>query len=185
MRVAVAAVVVFALGGCFLVHERHVGLEHRLGRVASELAERPVHVHCQGLAGELLDVSADAGSVRFDASGAPSDSTDLKRPVCKALARYARDSRSSGYECVRANLRCPERYWDDVSAVHTLAHESRHLRGVASESEAECGALLTTARAALLLGADEAAAQATAVYARLHLYPALPSEYRSGACAAA
>jgi len=40
----------------------------------------------------------------------------------------------------------------------------------------------TTARAAELFGASPAAAQATANYALVHMYPLLPDEYRQGGC---
>jgi len=140
-------------------------------------------VHCQSFAGNLVDVGAEAGSVRFDASGIPSDTTDLKRPVCQALQRFARDARSPGYACVLDGADCPERYWEDAFAVHTLAHEVWHLHGVGSESLAECNALQTTAQAALLLGADARTAQATAAYALTHFYPQMPDEYRLAGCA--
>ena len=51
--------------------------EHRLGRVASEIAGRPVSVHCPGLLKRLVDISPNAGTVYFDAEGEPADFTDL------------------------------------------------------------------------------------------------------------
>ena len=182
MRIALACIVVVVCGVAFVTHERKSALEHRLGGVATELGGRHVHVHCQSFAGNLVDVSAEAGSVRFDASGIPSDTTDLKRPVCQALSRFADDARSAGYACVLGGGDCPERYWEDVLAVHTLAHEVWHLHGIGSEAVAECDALQTTARAASLLGAAAEAAQATAEYALTHLYPREPDEYRLPGC---
>jgi hypothetical protein len=164
------------------MHERTSALERQLGAVATQLGGRHVHVHCQSFAANLLDATSDAGYVKFDPSGIPYDYTDLKRPVCEALKRFPTDVRSAGYVCVLENGVCPQRYWDDVLAVHTLAHEVWHLHAIGSEAQAECNALQTTARAATLLGADGQAAQATAVYASTHLYPGLPDEYRLAGC---
>ena len=182
MRIAVACVVVAVCGVAFVAHERRSALERHLGAVATQLGGRHVHVHCQSFAGDLVDVSSEAGSVRFDASGIPSDTTDLKRPICGALSRFAGDARSAAYACVLDGVDCPQRYWEDVLAVHTLAHEVWHLHGIGSEAQAECNALQTTARAALLLGADDREAQATAEYALTHLFPEMPDEYKLAGC---
>jgi hypothetical protein len=183
MRIALAVIVVGLLGVGFVLHERKNVLERRLGAVASQLASRSVHVHCQGVAGELVDVSAEAGSVHFDADGRPVDVTKLKRPICNALRRFRGDAASPRFDCVRANLRCDKRVFDDVLAVHTLAHESWHLRGDRDEAVTECHALQTTARAALLLGADARSADASAAYALQWFYPRMPAEYRTYECA--
>ncbi len=183
MRLALAVIVVGILGAAFVFHERRSVLEHELGSVATQLADRRVHVRCQGLTGDLLDVTAEAGTVWFDANGKPVDVTNLKRPVCNALRRFPHDVRSRAYACVMAQADCPRAIFEDVMAVHTLAHESWHLRGNTSESLTECHALQTTAFAATLLGADAQAAQATASYALVRLYPNMPDEYRTFACA--
>jgi hypothetical protein len=152
------------------------------GRIASELANRTVYVHCQGLVGETVDVTSEAGTVGFDASGNPSDHTDLKRGVCRALARYAGDSKSPAFACVMQNVPCSDRIFADVQAAHVLAHESAHLGGQSSEALAECQALHTTAYVAMRLGSDRAQAAAVAQYSFAHLYPNLPDEYRSANC---
>jgi hypothetical protein len=182
MRIALAVIVVGLLGTAFVFHEQHAQLEDRLGSVATELAGRHVRVHCQGVTGGLLDVTAEAGTVWFDANGKPADVTDLKRPICTALHRFPHDVKSTSFDCVLAQADCPQAIFEDVLAVHTLAHESWHLRGETSESVAECKALQTTATAAMLLGADDRAAQAVATYALLRLYPNLPDEYRTPLC---
>jgi hypothetical protein len=182
MRIALVVVVIAIVGTAFVFHERKSMLEHRLASVASQIAARPVHVHCQGVAGDLVDVTSEAGTVQFDASGRPANVTDLKRPICDALRRFSHDAGSKRYGCVLAQADCPASIFEDVLAVHTLTHESWHLHGDRDESVAECHALQTTAFAATLLGADDKAAQATAAYALVRLYPNLPDEYRSGAC---
>jgi hypothetical protein len=182
MRLKLAIAVLLVGGVAFVMHERKSALEARLGAVATQLGSRHVHVRCQSFAGNLLDVGSEAGFVRFDASGVPYDWTELKKPICDALKRYPHDLRSAAYGCVLANAECPQRIWDDVLAVHTLAHEVWHLHGITSEARTECNALQTTAQAAELFGADPRAAQATAAYALVHFYPLLPDDYRMADC---
>ena len=182
MRLKLAALVLLVCGVAFVMHERKSALERHLGDVATQLGGRHVHVHCQSFAGNLVDVTSEAGTVKFDPSGIPYDYTDLKRPICQALKRFPKDVRSPGYSCVLAIAECPQRYWEDALAVHTLAHEVWHLHGIGSEALAECNALQTTARAAVLLGADERSAQATAVYALTHFFPNMPDDYRLPGC---
>jgi hypothetical protein len=180
LKLAIAVLVVAGVG--FAFHERKVSLERHLGTVATQLGRRHVHVHCQGLAGDLLDVTSEAGTVRFDASGIPADYTDLKRPICNALRRFPHDVRSADYACVLAGAECPHTIFEDVLAVHTLAHEVWHLHGIGNEGLTECYALQTTATAAMLFGADPAAAQRTADYALARFFPHMPDEYRLPDC---
>ena len=182
MRLFLVIVAVGIVGTAFVFHERRSVLEHQLGSVATQLADRHVRVHCQGLTGDLLDATSEAGTVWFDANGKPADVTNLKRPICNALRHFRHDARSPAYGCVLTQGDCPQSIFEDVLAVHTLAHESWHLRGNTSESLTECHALQTTAFAATLLGADPQAAQATATYALLRLYPNLPDDYRTLEC---
>jgi hypothetical protein len=181
-RLVLAAVVLLVVGVAFVLHERTSALEHQLGSVATQLGGRHVGVHCQSFAGNLVDVSAEAGYVKFDENGVPYDYTDLKRPICKALERFPSQWRTAGFECVYANADCPQRIVEDVLAVHTLAHEVWHLHGYIQEARTECNALQTTAQAAILLGADARAAQAVAGYAYRHFYPNMPDEYRMSDC---
>jgi hypothetical protein len=182
MRLALLLPAVVLLTVGFVLHERKGVLEQHLGAVATQLAERRVHVHCQGLAGELVDVTAEAGTVWFDANGNPSDTTNLKRPICNALRRFRSDAASSRWDCVLANRQCDRRAFEDVLAVHTIAHESWHLRGIRDEAVTECKALQTTAQAAELLGADAQHADAAALYSITWFYPREPSEYRTPTC---
>jgi hypothetical protein len=182
MRIVLAVILVVILGSAFVYHERRSALEHDLGAVATQLAERPVHVHCQGITGDLIDVTPEAGTVQFDQDGHPADVTNLKRPICTALRRVKHDVKTSGFGCVIAGTNCPQKIFEDVGAVQTLSHESWHLRGNTNEALTECHALQTTAFAATLLGADQQAAQATATYALQHIYPYLPDEYRTPLC---
>lgn len=170
-------------GGVFAFeHERTTHLEHRLAAVAQTIAQRPVGVHCQGVAGEMLDVTSEAGTVEFDASGRPADRTELKRGVCVALARFPKDVRTSGFDCMVHDLPCSRRIDEDAFAVHTLAHESWHLRGVLDEAKTECLALQTVGDVSTQLGADLLRAAAITRFSLRHIYPSLPEEYRTSDC---
>jgi hypothetical protein len=151
-------------------------------RIASELARRPVTVHCQGIVSAAVDVSAEAGTVEFNATGQPSDHTDLKRNVCASLAQYPADRLTPAFACVEQNVPCSARIFGDVQAVHVLAHESAHLGGQESEAAAECQAIHTTAYVATRLGSDRTQAAAVAQFVYAHLYPNLPPEYQAAGC---
>jgi hypothetical protein len=183
MRRLVLSTVILLVGGvAFVMHERRSALEAHLGAVATELGRRHVHVHCQSFAGNLVDVSNEAGYVEFDASGVPKDYTVLKRPICHALQRFPREWRSPEFACVYSGADCPQKIWEDVLAVHTLAHETWHLHGFIQEARTECNALQTTAQAAMLLGADARAGQALAEYVWRKIYPLEPDDYRLADC---
>src|ERR1035437_10175678 len=124
MRLALGVIVVGILGAAFVYHERRSALDHQLGSVASQLADRHVRVQCQGLTGELLDVTAETGTVQFDANGDPADVTNLKRPICNALRRFPHEVKRRSYACVLAQADCPRAIFEDVLAVHTPAPQS-------------------------------------------------------------
>ena len=182
VKVALVAVFLALVGVAAVRHERGRRLEHRLAAVAGTIAGRPVHVHCQGVVGEALDVGSEAGTVDFDARGRPADRTALKRSVCRALARFPHDVRTSAFDCMVHDLPCGRRIDEEAYSVHVLAHESWHLRGFEDEATAECLALQTTADTAERLGADVLRAAAVARFALEHVYPRMPDEYRSGDC---
>ena len=86
LKLAIAALLVCGVG--FVLHERKSALENHLGKIATELGGRHVHVHCQSFAGNLLDVSSEAG--RFGSTRTASRPTRLI-----SSARSARPSRAS------------------------------------------------------------------------------------------
>jgi len=176
------ATVALLLGTGFVMHERKSALEARLASVATELGRRHVHVHCQSFGGSLVDVSNEAGYVEFDVSGVPKDFMVLKRPICHALQRFPREWRTPSFGCVYTLADCPPSIFEDVLAVHTLAHETWHLHGYIEEARTECNALQTTAEAATLFGADPRAATATAFYVWKRIYSYEPDDYRLAAC---
>ena len=148
----VAAVVFFA-------SDRNAMLdtERSMSGIVTEIAQRSVTVDCQGLVAEAVDVSGHDGTVEFDAAGNPADSTELKRKVCKTLASFPSDRLKPEFACVHQVGTCSEPVIDSVKAVHTLAHEAWHLRGIKDERITTCYAMQTTAWTALQLGVDGAA----------------------------
>jgi hypothetical protein len=177
------AVFLIALAGvAWWNQHRTNGHERTLGRIASEIAGRPVAVNCQGLPSALVDISPRAGEVMFNEDGTPPDEATLKRDTCRYLERFE-DARSApSFECVRRVEPCDPSTRKIVAAVRVLAHEAWHLRGVTSEAETECYALQTTALAARRLGATPEEARAVALWNTRQVYPYLPSYYQSSEC---
>jgi hypothetical protein len=180
---ALATLVLLVGGVGFAMQERKSALEGRLGSAATELGRRHVHVHCQSFSSSLIDVSNEAGHVEFDASGVPKDFMVLKRPICHALQRFPREWRTPAFGCVYTLGDCAPGIFEDVLAMHTLAHETWHLHGNVQEARTECNALQTTAQAATLFGADPRTAQAIAFYVWKKIYPYEPDDYRLADCA--
>ena len=180
--VVLAAIAALGIGWLNWHHAKVAEQQNVYGLIASALAGRDVHVHCQSSVAAAFDTSGEAGTVQFDAAGRPADSTNLMHGVCDALSHFKADLSTPQFQCVVQNVACDDRSFQDVQAVHTLAHESAHLSGLESESQAECRALQTTAFVAQRLGADDLQANAVAQYAYRHLYPNLPAEYQSAGC---
>ncbi|MGH2996091.1 MAG: hypothetical protein ACRDN6_04410 [Gaiellaceae bacterium] len=181
-RIALVAALALALGLLAWQHRRAEAAEGRLAAIASEVAGRDVGVSCQGRMGAVLDVSAEAGAVEFDADGRPADSTELKRGICTALERFPHERLRPEFRCLERDERCPQHVVASAWAVQTLAHESWHLRGERDEARTECFGLQTTAYVAGRLGAHAFQAQALALYLYKHVYPGMPQHYRSVEC---
>jgi hypothetical protein len=165
MRKLLLVVPLLAVGGYLgYQHLQSQRLEHRLGAVASVIARRPVGVHCQSGTGALLDVSAELGTVQFDAEGHPADHTDLRHQVCGWLAKLPGGSVANA-----------------ATAVEVLAHESYHLAGYMDEATAECYALQTMPYVAQRLGATQQQIRTWVAYSFAR-YPSMPEEYVSPDC---
>lgn len=145
-------------------YERTRSLEHRLGKIASVIARRPVKVHCQGSVAATVDVGAELGTVQFDPNGRPADTTDLRHSVCGWLAQLPGGSVA-----------------DAATAVEVLAHESYHLAGIADEAQAECDALQTMGWVAEQFHATPQQIRTWTAYS-LARYPSMPDEYVSDEC---
>ncbi len=138
-------------------------------RIASEIAGRDVQIECQRFTGALLDPTAEAGYVAFDADGLPSDTGRLERDACNALRDYLHGDKGS-----------PD--LDQVVAVQVLVHESFHLAGVRSEAQTECSAVQRLDEVAEKLGATPAQARSLAERYYDEVYPRMPSAYVSSDC---
>ncbi len=176
MRVLVVlAIVALALIACEA--KRELSLDHRLSRVASELAGRPVSVDCPGFLRGLIDISGHGGSVAFDANGKPSSTTHLETSVCHDLSAYGVTRKRADFVCVFGATPCPSKVERAVYAALVLSHEAQHLRGVRSENEAQCYAIQTLARVAERLGSPGAEARAVAAHFLAVQQPRMPTDY--------
>lgn len=186
------AVGLLGLAAWALEAHARAGTQRTLGAVASELAGRPVSVRCQSLWADLLSIDGHLGEVRFDAQGRPADSAWLTRASCGRLHRFVA-THGADLECLRSvdwtsfqrsgpPDPCVERAAPEADAVIALAHESMHLRGIASEAQAQCGAERSATRTVELLGGDPATGPPLERLARAW-NGSLPSEYQ-GPCPA-
>jgi hypothetical protein len=161
-----ALLLVIALGVGVWALEGHAraGTQRSLSAVASELTGRHVSVRCQSLWADLLSINGNLGEVRFDAQGRPADDAWLTRATCKHLHRFI-GSHGADLECLKRedwrNFRweaphdaCIARAATVGQAVVALAHESMHLRGIRSESQAQCLAERATPWTVSRLGGD-------------------------------
>jgi hypothetical protein len=190
----IAAVLVVVAVAWAWTHHRRTVTEHELAAVATELAGRPVGVHCQGFWSELLDINNRAGEVQFPNGRAP-DHMFLTRGVCGRLKHFLGNRSHHNLDClesidwtrwsIEADLDdpCARGAFGDVEAINTLAHESMHLRGIADEAQAQCYAIQEDAWTVVKLGGTAAQGEAVAEFV-LALQPDLPSEYQSGGCRA-
>jgi hypothetical protein len=143
--------------------------ERKLSAVAGTLVGTPVKVHCQTFGQEFTQLTPDLGFVRWGGNGVPEHQTYLVHSVCADLRSYLHSDKANPSPA-------------QVIAVHVLTHESMHMRGITSESQAECAAMQRDAVTAQLLGATPAEALALAQrYWRVD-YPRMSSTYQSPDC---
>jgi hypothetical protein len=164
-----------ALG--FARHEDRIHQQNELASVASDLAGRPVRVHCPGFLAELVDVRGEAGRVQFDSAGHPADKTDLSPSTCKSL----RHLDQFDFSCLDRDD-CGYKQFKAAWAAHTLAHEAFHLRGFQDEGVTECYALQNTAFVAERLGVSTGHARKLQRWVYLKGYPNEPEDYHSSDC---
>jgi hypothetical protein len=176
-------VLVAALAGLFLFQKHSKAAEEsRLAAIASEIARRPVSIHCQGAVGDAIDVTAESGSVEFDATGRPADVADIKRKICQRLQDFPQARMSAKFACLDAPSKCDASVVNDAIALDVLAHESWHLEGNQNEALTECYALQTVGFVATKLGSNNIQARGLARLVHLLVYPHLPDAYRSDEC---
>lgn len=182
-KVAVAAVCIAGPTWLLVQRQDRLGNEQRLRAVASVIAGRPIEVRCPGIFGRIFSWDIVEGSVRFDASGAPSDETRLRALTCAELDALAEGRRAGAVACLEAGAGCGSEADDVALAVNVLAHEAWHLSGVIDEAIAECRSVQSIAWTAARLGTSPAQGHALARRYLETWYPRLPARYRSGDCA--
>lgn len=161
-------------------HLDRVHNERRLSTIATQIAGRPVKVHCPGVLARHLSYDIVEGSVRFDAQGRPGDTADLQGKPCAELDALAEGRRDDVLRCIACATPAAV---DLAMAVDVLTHESFHLAGIADEAETECRALAEMARTAQRLGATRAQGAALADLERRTNYVNMPDRYHTD-CAA-
>ncbi len=164
----VMAALAFFLVAGGMAEYRAQSAEALFGRAASKVAQRDVAVRCQGLLGNMVDISQELGSVWFDADGTPADKTDIKRDACNWAKEYASGKR----RITMAN----------AVAVQVIAHEAVHLSGEMNEAITECYGMQHAAEVAQELGATPMQAQQLAEFYWEAVYPDMPDEYRTSDC---
>jgi hypothetical protein len=176
--VAALLLIVGALAAVgFARHEGRIREQDRLAVIASDLAGRRVDVHCPSFLSSLVRVRTEGGYVKFDGDGRPGDHTDLSPETCAALRHLGRVD----FGCIERGD-CTYKQFKAAWAVHTLAHESFHLRGFASEAVTECYALQNTAFVAERLGLATQTAKNVQRWVYVKGYPNEPEEYRTADC---
>ena len=158
----------------FVTERQWISTEQRLAAVSRGEAMNVLGIHCQRLGESLTYGGSDLGHVQFDADGFPTGPATLSYETCRGLAAYLGMSS-------RDRDSVPE---DVMVSVHVLSHETAHLTGIVSESEAECWAMQYDARTAVALGATPAQGQALAERYWREVYPRMSEAYRTDTCVA-
>jgi hypothetical protein len=134
------------------------------------VAGLPVDVRCQTLGQAWVSAHGELGYVEVGADGRPQHRTVIALAACDDLSAW-----------LASNRRTPSR--DQVIAVHVLTHEAMHMAGERDEARAECLAVQRDAQLARALGDTPEQASALARQYWRTVYPQLPDDYRSAACA--
>ena len=183
VKLTIAALVATAAAWWIAERADRRGTERRLSAIATQIAGRPVRVHCPGPVARVIGWDIVEGSVRFGADGKPDDETKIRKQSCAELDALAEGRRAKELECIgRTAIACGRHGRETTMAVDVLAHESWHMRGVADEAVTECRSLQTLAWTAQQLGAtaDQGRAMARAEYDGV--YQEMGEAYRTGAC---
>jgi hypothetical protein len=150
----------------------------RITEIASETAGRPVDIFCEvqedWAADPVQAVAPDAwGYTRFDrVTGQPLYAA-LEPRTCGYLLLLIQDPNE------RSRLHGPEGYYGEARALLSMLHEANHLRGLRSESAAECRALGLVPEVARSLGADRSHVAKLVKLAR-RVHGNLSPEYQIG-----
>jgi hypothetical protein len=178
-KLLAAGIVAVVAAFAWSKHEDRIHEQNSLARIASQIAGRPVGVHCPSFLGGLVDVHGEAGRVQFDDNGEPANHTDLAPETCDALRNFEHVD----FSCLDRNRdACGFKQFNAGWAAHTLAHESFHLRGFRDEGVAECYALQNTAFVAQQLGLDPALARDLQQWVYDRGFRNEPEDYQAPGC---
>jgi hypothetical protein len=173
--VLLLVVALVALG--WTKHRDRIREQDRLAVIASSIVGHKVGVRCPNIVKKLVYASAEGGSVEFDERGRPADHMELAPETCDALRHVAK----TDFSCFAAST-CGDKEFRIGWAMHTLAHEAFHLRGISQESRAECYAMQTTASVAISLGIASGRAEQLQRWVWTKGYPNEPTEYWTPEC---
>ena len=184
MRFLIPIAIVAAIGSLAFVDHRHqVDNEQHLSTIASEIAGRPVRIDCPSFFARLVAIDGESGRVEFDSTGRPGDVAKLSGEACSSLMKFDELLKANAFDCLTGPPdSCEHKVEKAVLSVHTLTHESFHLRGFPDEGVAECYAMQYDAYTLQRLGMSAGLAQAVAVWYQTTQYPNLPREYHSSSC---
>ena len=158
-------------------HRDRIREQDRLAVVASTIVGHKVGVRCPNVFKKLVYANAEAGTVKFDEQGRPANYTDLAPETCDALRKLG----SVDWSCLDTAA-CGYKEFKVAWAMHTLAHESFHMRGIGEEAVAECYAMQTTATVAVALGVPSERAAQIQRWVWDKGYPNEPEEYSTPSC---
>jgi hypothetical protein len=172
--VAGAALVLCAVAGA----ARFPQYFPRVTEIASAVAGRPVDIFCEVQEDWATDpvqaVAPDAwGYTRFDPHTGEPLYAALEPRTCGYLLLLIQDPNE------RSGLHGREGYLGEARALLSLLHEANHLRGLRSESAAECRALGLVRSFARALGANGAHVAKLTKLAR-QVHGTLSPEYQIG-----
>lgn len=153
------------------VEASHRWQEHQYSTIASTLAGREAHVHCQRLSAAMFNVFGPEGFVPYNQAGQASAHIHLKWQVCHDLLGYRFGPKTNPADSKKV-------------AVHILTHEAMHVSGDIVEASAECKAIQHNTTTAQALGASKADADMLARWYFTTYYPRLNPNYVSADCAA-
>lgn len=185
MKAAAALLLVLALAGCGGAPAAPEPQPRTLlDAIASEIAERPVSVRCDGR--ELPDFGPNAAvhGVVWFRNGKPEDHTTISPTLCRELERVRAGLTAEDAECLAswAGIGCGDRVARAALALATLAHESWHLAGIQDEPTADCYAIQTVELVALRLGLPGDQARGLAAFAKANHRVGQGETYASSQC---
>jgi hypothetical protein len=122
---------------------------------------------CERLSASMFNLSQYDGFVYH----ANSDVALYKHQICKDLGAYASSNKISPT-------------LEQIAAVHLIAHETMHVNGIWSESEAECHAAQLSHLVAERLGATPTQARELQAHYFAELYESNRPHYKSSGCRA-